>query len=205
MKLLLDSKLSGISWELKNENTNTIVGYHNFNDDNDEGERMEIQTFEVCIDKGPHIFTLLDASNHTMVCSDGKECYNVFIDDELIIQEYEVKGEIAVHYFDATSFCVVGSVFMLKLQLDIVDTSYRWYLQEYESEELIDLWPISSNTKHKKNATQTYYVCLATGKYDFNLYDTNDGNIVSCKNQKECYEMKNELFHFRETYINEKS
>jgi len=180
LTLMLDDSPTEVSWELKNEQTNVVVAHESYSED----DRFTQQMFFLCVDPAPYVFSIFDASKNGINCRFGYEkgCYNIYLDDDLIINGPEFDGEVAVHYFDSSSsFCTVGSIFKLQLRLDPKYAENQWHLQNNETKEFIKILPLSEDNS-REGESISYIACLFPGKYNFILFD-DTGNKISCRSE----------------------
>lgn len=163
IELFLDEWASQTSWTLLNEDTNTVEAAMQYTD----ADRDSIALQEICAKPGNYKVSIFDDEWGILCSQDNYDCYNMYIDGEMIIQGSWFSGEVH-HSFSLDSGCFMKRRFRLELQLDHDSDQTSWTL-ENSSENFI----VASKqyTQDDYNNRDIIEMCLDPGHYLFTLYD----------------------------------
>merc|ERR1712232_295035 len=95
LELHLDDWAQETSWELKNEKTLIVEANQSYSQ---EDNWLQV-TFETCIEPGPYRFSLIDHIGDGISCGKDSGCYNIFIDNDVVIKGLPFQGKIVTHTF----------------------------------------------------------------------------------------------------------
>lgn len=179
VELNLDDWAEETYWELLNEETKMIEANESYT----FKDNWLSQIFEACINPGRYSFSLFDRIGDGISCRDESGCYNIFANDELIIQGHPFRGKTAVHYFDFTSPCIVGSFFTLTLPNDLINAGLIWTFENSVSEEGIFL---KESTETRSNGLSMYSTCVSPGIYALSMFNL-EQNLELCSQSVGCY------------------
>lgn len=180
MELSLDENPGETTLSLIDHQDNVFLINVTFTED----DALSDQTFEECLKDGPYIVRLQDSWGDGIRCMqsfDGLGCYNIFINNELVIIGDPFTDAIRENQFDSSSFCLTQDTVIVETSFDPDATNTRLQIKDFFSSEIIDILPIE---QENENMTKTYYSCLSTGIYDFVIKTKNRGG-VSCDG--DCY------------------
>ena len=181
----LDLELDGFptdnSWNLIDAHTFAIVANQTYR----EEEEFEKKSHQECLDPGPYIFTLFDSFSDGIHCENVISCYNISVDDKIVIIGSPF-SDVITHRYDPSSLCLfeeIYSTFLLQVQLDENNPDLGWVLYDDISRET---YPLEPTTNVNNNFTSSYFGCVLPGIYS--LYLANFGSIATfCGETEECY------------------
>ena len=179
LELLLDDYADETSWELTNSQGDIVVSSPSYGDK----DSWEKKVHATCLQPGPYVFSIFDSNKDGIRCSDKSGCYSISLDNELIIQGSTFDKEIVVHSFDSSSFCIVGSIFILEIQFDYDDLDIDWQLLDNISGKVIKLDLV---TDRNEKINKSFVSCLSPGIYTFAIVDTSMKTASDTK-ASECY------------------
>ena len=185
LDILLDWAPRQISWELIDEKETTIVANVSY----EEAEPRERMHEEICVEPGPYIFILYDTGifswNIGIDCG-LSSCYNISIDNQMIIQGSTFQDQIS-HRFDSSpsSLCVIDSTFLLELRLERSNSEFHSHLFNEATDDTFNLIkaPIQN-----ANYTNAFYACLEPGIYVMDVLNVFDFPASDC-GSSDCFQV----------------
>ena len=158
VEIQLDDWPTDNSWELIDVKTNDIIANVNY----EEAGQFEVVHKEICVEPGPYIFTLYDFYEDGIHCG-LSSCYNISIDNILVIQGSTFQDQISHHHMLATSsLCLIDSTFFLELNIHHNNSEFHPYLR---NEVTGDTFNLIETRIQNDNYTNTFYACLLPGIY----------------------------------------
>lgn len=176
--LELDSAPKETSWYLLDIHKNSSV----FNISYEQEDQLKIKAYEHCLIPGSYFLSLIDSSGNGISCDNPVSCYNVSIDNEIVVVGSTFGSEIT-HDFDSAPLCSFGKTFKLQIPHRLDDPNMRWQLSDSTSNTTYSLEPTMTNNN---NFTSTYFTCLMPGIYSFSLFHPERSDSV-CDEFGYCY------------------
>ena len=195
LDLKLDGQAQFTSWELIHEQTNILAANQSYTKD----DSYTSLSFTKCIEPGPYTFAL----NHNAFginCDERRQCYNIFVDNDLIIQGRPFALQV-VNSFNSSSLCMTNTEMLLQVPWDQNENDTKWHLLDSATNENIQLTPLFDDNGR---FTNSYFSCLSAGYYSFdvgNLFQ--NGN--ACEKHNECSHifMNDDLFFDESNFTGE--
>ena len=166
LELELDEFPSETSITLSSEETGELFANLTFSDEEDAFANI---TYETCLDKGKYMLRILDAFADGISCFDsfdGLPCYDVFIDNELVIEGSPFQTAVREHTFDSNSLCVVNDLVMYTLHFHFGKMLLHGIF-DFETQNEIEFLPVP-NQDENTNST-SFYQCLTPAMKQFDL------------------------------------
>lgn len=138
--------------------------------------------FSLCLEPGEYLLQLFDSEGDGSRCAnamEGKGCYNVYIDDALIIAGKPFRSSLMEHVFDTRKICMVDNTFRLETQ-NVQDIGFQ--LTETITGIRYDFFPDDSNPNH-------LLACLPVGMYHLKASHENKKNSFDCNGTGPCFEL----------------
>ena len=163
-------------WLITNEDTNSVV----MNVSYGQNDFLKRITHEECLEPGPYIFELIDWGGDAIACRDSKPCYNITLNNEILIPG-SLFSDYVSHTFDSSpsATCVVGDLFLLQVQQEdqlnddeINSNNIAWQLYQNDAvssfDKVVFLQPTTAQND-KSIFTNEYFACLVPGLYTFEM------------------------------------
>lgn len=177
LEIDLDGFAQTTFWELINAESNHVVASHQYT----RADRWTTKEFTKCIEPGGYLFALND-DRFGIECSAEKECYKMFIDNELIIQGSQFSGQV-VHPFNSSSLCITGTPILLQISRNQSHLGDKVLIRENVSQKLIKLKAIEDKYEDQM---LSYFSCLSSGLHAIEL-ENQKGDERFCQDINDCY------------------
>ena len=162
LDLELDEFPSETTVTLSSEETGELFANLTFSDEEDAFSSI---TYETCLDKGKYMLRILDSYGDGIVCFDsfdGLPCYDVFIDNELVIEGSPFQT-VQEHTFDSNSLCLTESAVFYDVNYPL-NEHFTHQISFSGSNETLQF--ILAPEQPENALSTRFYGCLSPGLYD---------------------------------------
>ena len=179
LDILLDFFPTETSWELVEAENNSLVASASFV----SNERNTMKTFTKCIAVKLHRFTVFDSWGDGLKCTREGGCYEIYLDNERIIEGPPFVGTGRSHIFDPSATCPYGSSFIFRSQPDLNNSGIILQLNETISKTTISY---DFQSMLNEGLTSSFSACLSPGLYSFDILHTEE-NRTFCVENEDCF------------------
>lgn len=168
--------------DLENEDTGELLANLTFADQ----DPFTDITFEQCLDKGAYIVRIKDTFADGLACFDsfdGLPCYNIFIDNELVIEGTPFQTAIRVHTFDSNSLCLINDVVIYTLNFDVAQERPQHKVHAGKFKTDVDFFDLPDQDPNV--TSRSYYSCLNSSIYELNIRPRRSRGDLVCDDH--CY------------------